>query len=183
MNQTWNQVLIAAKIVGGGPSNTVTETSVLPAAAKFTLPANIIVIGTILRITLIGQLSNVVTTPGTFTFAVKFGATAVFSTGAMTCSTTAHTTLPHWLDIFLTCRAEGPSANFMGQARASGIMCLLSGADLTTHGMLLAPATAPAVGSNFDSTATQQIDMTLTTSVSTSGTNYTGQQYAVESMN
>jgi hypothetical protein len=183
MNQSWNQVLIAAKVAGGGPSNTVTETSVLPAASKFTLPANLIVLGTILRITLIGQLSNVVTTPGTFTFAIKFGATAVFSTGAMTCSTTAHTSLPHWLDIFLTCRAEGTSANFMGQSKAAGIMCLLSGADLTTHGTLLGPATAPAVGSNFDSTATQQMDLTLTTSVATSGTNYVGQQYMVESLN
>lgn len=182
MYQTWNQMLINANVVGSGPSNTVTETSVLPAMAKFTIPANLLQIGSMLRCTAIGQMSNVVTTPGTFTFNFKFGSTAVFTTGAMTCSTTAHTTLPHWLDILMTCRAMGSSANFMGQARASGIMCLLSGADLTTHGTLLGPATAPAVGSNFDSTATQQVDLTLTTSVSTSGTNYTLQQYILESL-
>lgn len=183
MLQTWDQVLINANVVGSGPSNTTTETSVLPAAAKFTIPANFFYVGAMLRVTMCGQLSNVVTTPGTFDFKFKFGSTAVFDTGALPSSTTAHTTLPHWMDILLTCRAQGTSANFMGQGKTHGIMCLTSGADLTTHGTLMAPTTAPAVGTNFDSTATQQVDVSLTTSVSTSGTNYTAQQFVLESLN
>jgi hypothetical protein len=183
MYQTWDQVLINAPVIGSGPSNTLTETSLLPAVSKFTIPANFFQIGSMLRVTIAGQLSNVVTTPGTFDLKFKFGSNIVFDSGAMTCSTTAHTTLPHWFDLLMTCRATGTSANFMVQGKAHGIMCLLSGADLTTHGTLLAPATAPAVGANFDSTATQQVDVTLTTSVSTSGTNYTLQQYVLESLN
>jgi hypothetical protein len=183
MQQTWNQVLINAPVVGGGPSNTVAETSVLPPVAKFTIPANFFYVGAMLRVTLCGQLSNVVTSPGTFDFKFKFGSTAVFDTGALPCSTTAHTTLPHWLSILMTCRVAGTSANFMGQGYVQGIMCLTSGADITTHGTMMAPTTAPAVGANFDSTATQQIDLSLTTSVSTAGTNYTAQQFVVESLN
>jgi hypothetical protein len=183
MYQTWNQVLISMQVAGSGPSNTLTETSLLPAAANFTIPANFFLVGSVLRVTVCGQLSNVVTTPGTFDFKFKFGSTAVFDTGALACSTTAHTTLPHWITILMTCRAIGSSANFMGQGRTHGIMCLTSGADLTTHGTLMAPTTAPAVGTNFDSTATQKVDITCTTSVSTSGTNYTSQQFVLESLN
>ncbi len=183
MYQTWDQVLVNAQAVGGGPSNTTTETSVLPAAAKFTIPANFFNVGSLLRVTLVGQLSNVVTTPGTWDFKFKFGSTAVFDTGTLASSTTAHTSLPHWMDILLTCRIIGASAQLMGQGKTHGIMCLTSGADLTTHGTLMAPTTAPALGTAFDSTATQQVDLTLTCSTTTAGTNYTAQQYVLESLN
>lgn len=183
MLQSWNQVLINSQVSQAGPSNTVSETSVLPPAAKFTIPANFFLVGTLLRITVVGQVSNVVTTPGTLNMKVKFGSTIAFDGGTQQMSTTAHTTLPHWWDVLLTCRAIGSSANFIGQGRSMGQMCLRSGADLATDGLEMTPNTAPAVSANWDSTLTQQVDITATTSVSTSGTNYSSQQYVLESLN
>jgi hypothetical protein len=183
--QSWEQVLINAQASQAGPSATTTETSVLPGAAKFTIPANFLEIGASLRITLIGQMSNVVTTPGTVQFKVKLGSVVAFDCAAQQMSTTAHTTLPHWLDILLTCRSIGNStaAQFMGQGRATGQMCLRSGADLATDGVELSPNAAPALSTGFDSTATQQVDITCTFSTSTAGTAYTSQQYVLESLN
>jgi hypothetical protein len=183
--QSWEQVLINAQAAQAGPSNTTTETSVLPTAAKFTIPANFLEIGAVLRLTLIGQMSNVVTTPGTVQFKVKFGSTVAFDCAAQAMSTTAHTTLPHWLDILLTCRAIGgsTSANLIGQGRATGQMCLRSGADLATDGVQMSPNSTPGVGTGFDSTATQQVDVTCTFSTTTATTAYTSQQYILEALN
>lgn len=181
--QSWEQVLINANTSQAGPSNTTTETSVLPAAAKFTIPANFFEIGTVLRLTLVGQVSNVATTPGTMNLKVKFGSTIAFDGSTQQMSTTVHTTLPHWWDVLLTCRAIGSSANFIGQGRQTGQMCLRSGADLATDGVEMTPNTAPAVSANWDSTATQQVDVTCTFSTTTSGTNYSSQQYVLEAIN
>jgi len=183
MFQSWNQVLINSQVAGSGPTNTTTETSLLPAAAKFTIPANFFQIGSVLRITLCSQVSNVATTPGTLNLKVKFGSTAVFTGGAQQLSTTVHTTLPHWWDVLLTCQVIGSSAVFMGQGRSMGQMCLRSGADLATDGVEMTPNSTPAQGTAFDSTATQVVDLTATMSTTTSGTSMAGQQYVLESLN
>jgi hypothetical protein len=47
----------------------------------------------------------------------------------------------------------------------------------------MAPNATPAVGNNFDATATQAVDMFATFSVTTNPTNITLQQYRVESLN
>ena len=65
--QTWVQTLISAQGDGSQLSNSTSPTSILPAAAKFSLPANSMSIGQVYRITALGRLSNVVTTPGTLT--------------------------------------------------------------------------------------------------------------------
>jgi hypothetical protein len=186
MIQSWVQALISQQVAGNSLTNTAaTATSIIAPAAKFTIPANFFYIGSVLRVTMTGQLSNVVTTPGTLTLDFMFGAVIVFTTGAMQMSTTAHTTLPFWWDVLLTCRAIGAStsANLMGQSKIHGQMMLTSGADITTHGTLLAPNTTPAVGTGFDSTLAQVTDVKATTSVGTTGTIVTGQQLVIESLN
>jgi hypothetical protein len=185
MIQTWQQTLVASQIAGTQISNTVTATTLLPAAAKITLPNNFFSIGTTLRIKGVCAVSNVVTTPGTLTIDIRFGGTVVFTSGAMQMSTTAHTTLPLWYEILLTCRAIGTTANLMGQGFAtSQVLSLTATADsTTTPATLLMPNTIPTVGSNFDSTTTQQIDNFATFSVNTNPTNIQQFMYTVESMN
>jgi hypothetical protein len=188
MLQTWVQTLISAQVAGAALSNSTSATSLLPSYAKVTLPNNFFTYaGQMLRITAAYQVSNVVTTPGTLTLDVRFGAVVVFTSGAMTMSTTAHTTLPLWVQILLTCRAVGSStsANLMGQGVAtSQVLSLTSVADsTTTPATLLMPNTTPAVGTGFDSTTTEQIDHFGTFSVATSPTNITLQQWVVESLN
>lgn len=179
-------VLGALQAAGPTLSNSTTQTSILNPQAQITLPAGFLAyIGQRLLIRASGQISNVVTTPGTLTLQVMFGATSVFSSGAMQMSTTAHTTLPFMMDIELTVRAVGSSANLMGQGRiTSQVLSLTAVADsTTTPATLLMPNTTPAVGSNFDSTATQKVDLQATFSVATSPTNITLQQYELLSCN
>jgi hypothetical protein len=184
--QTWQETLISSTASGTQLSNSTTATSILPAQAKITLPANFFYVGRVLRVTMIGEVSNVVTTPGTLILDVRLGAVIAFNGAAMQLSTTAHTSVPIWWQALLTCRAVGAStsANLMGQAVANSQCLSISGADLTTtHQMLLNPNSAPAVGTGFDSTATQQVDVFAKFSVSTNPTNITCHQYILEALN
>lgn len=183
--QTWQELLISGQSAGPTLSNSVTPTSILPAHAKFTLPTNYFSVGKMLRILVVGQLSNIVTTPGTLTLDVRFGSTIVFNGGAMQFSTTAHTTLPFWCEILLTCRAVGSTANLIGQGFiTSQALSLTAVADSTTSpATLLIPNTAPAVGNNFDSTTSQQIDVFGTFSIANAGNAITVQQFSVGSLN
>src|SRR5882757_4882516 len=114
--QAWEEALISAGAAATSLSNTTTATSILPAACKVTLPTNFFQsVGKILKVTSIGSLSNVVTTPGTLTLDVRFGGTVVFDGGAAGMSSTAHTTLPYWWEAMMSCRTIGASAALIGQ--------------------------------------------------------------------
>lgn len=178
--QTFGQLLISSQVDGPSLSNTTTATSILPSQGKFTMPPNFLAnIGQVLRIKGHARVSNIVTTPGTLTLDIRFGSTVVFNGGAMQLNTTANTTLPIWYEILLTLRAVGSSANFMGQGMAWGLPLGSS----TTVGTVMMPATTPAVGSNFDSTASQAIDHFATFSIANAGNLILSHQYSVELLN
>src|SRR4051794_15419391 len=117
---TWEEALITSQVDGTALNTSTTATSIIPAAAKYTLPANFFSIGKSIKITAAGRLSNIVTTPGTLTLDVRLGSVVAFNGGAMQLSTTAHTTLPIWIEILLTCRSigSGTGATLIGQGRA-----------------------------------------------------------------
>jgi|SRR5579872_2973477 len=186
MYNTWVGTLITAQGAGASLSSSASATSILPAQAKYTLPNNFWDhVGQEMRISGMCDVSNIVTTPGTLTLDIRFGGTVVFNGGAMQLSTTAHTTLPLWFEIYLTLRATGSSANLMGQGRAtSQTLSLTAVADsTTTPATLLMPNTTPAVGTNFDATASQQVDMFATFSISNAANLIQLQTYRVESLN
>jgi hypothetical protein len=172
MGRGYVSTLATAEGTGNALSSFTTSASLLSgsaAQALCTIPPDNWAIGKALRITAVVAIGNVVTAAPTFTFNVLFGATTVFNTGALQMSTTAHTALPVWIDILLTCRAVGASANLMGQAIVTGRpLVKASGADVTTVGdpTILGPATTPAVGSNFNSNASQQVDFQVACSAS-----------------
>jgi hypothetical protein len=182
--QSWCQTLITAQVAGANLTASTTATSILPAQAKFVLPANTLNIGQMLRLRAQCQLGNIVTTPGTLTIDVRHGATVVFNGGAMQLSSTAHTTLPFWIDIMLTARAVGSAANYMGQGIGiSQCLSLTAVADsTTTPATLLMPNTVPTVGNNFDSTATQIVDLFATFSLNNANAIQL-HQYSLELMN
>lgn len=166
-----------------------TSKSVINPQALLVIPAGFLQTGDVLRITASGGLSNIVTTPGTITFEVKLGPTAnivAFTTGALQLNATAHTTLPFWLDIYLTLRSIGPgatAAQFMGQAIASGLMFTrTAGQTDDAQGIqaLTAPATAPALGTAWDSTVANILDLWAGFSISNAGNGVQIQQYMVE---
>src|SRR5258705_7257099 len=118
--QTWQETLVSAQADGNNLTASTTATSIIPAAARYTLPANYFAIGKALRLRIFGRLGNIVTTPGTITFDVRMGPTSniIVFTGVCQMSGTAHTTLPFFVEFMLTCRAigSGTAANLMGQA-------------------------------------------------------------------
>jgi hypothetical protein len=187
--QSYWETLVAAQAAGDPVANTVTATSLLTNAAahaKKMLYADFFSVpGKQLLIRATGRISTVVTTPGTLTLDVRFGSTKVFDGAAMNLSTTAHTNVPWWLDIELTCRAVGASATVLGLLRfVSQAGSATAVADSTTsHGTLLAPNSAPAVGNTFDSTATQIVDLFATWSVANASNTLRVEQYRLVSPN
>jgi len=188
--QTWVETLITSQVDSTALTSSTSATTILPPAARLTLPANYFYIGKKLRIKFHGRLSNLVTTPGTLTIDVRMGPTSnivVFNGGAMQMSTTAHTNVPVVGEISLTCRAIGAStsANFMGQGIVtSQALSLTAVADsTTTPATLLMPNTAPAVGTGFDSTVAVVVDLFGTFSVNSASNSITIHQYSVEALN
>lgn len=184
MSESWMKVLSTAQVAGPTLATFTTAVSALPPQAKYTLAPDSWWIGKRLQVVVDGQVSNVVTAGPTFTFDVKFGATSVFTTGAIQCSTTAHTAVPFHLEIYLTCRSVGDttSATLMGQGIITSRAFIdATGADVTTigHPTLMVPETSPAVGTGFSSNASQQVDLFAACSTSNAANAITVQQYAL----
>jgi hypothetical protein len=184
--------LVTMQAAGPSLSASTATTSLLNPQAKIILPAGFFAyIGQKLLIRAQGQISNVVTTPGTFQFTIQFGSVVVFDSGQIAQSTTAHTTLPIWFEVDMTLRTIGtgtvPTATVMAQGRAtSKVIQDTSQADaasVITHSTLMIPNVTPAVSAVFDSTTTNIIDCLGKFSVSNAGTNITLQQYEVISCN
>lgn len=167
---SWQETLITAQSDGTAVT-AAAATTLLPAHAKYTLPANFFQrLGQKLKIRASGRISSVITTPGTAAFSVKFGATTVFDGLAILLdSVAAHTNVGWILDIELTARALGSSANLMGQGlwTCEDILGVPATAPKGVLSAILPWNSAPAVGSNFDSGASQQVDLIFTQTVAT----------------
>lgn len=184
--QTWQETLISSQVDGTQILNSTTQASIIPPAAKLTLPANFFSIGKVIKTTAHGRVSCVVTTPGTLLFQLLFGVTAVYNNAAatMNLNVVAKTDVTWWLEIISTCRAIGASANLMsiGQWTSEAVV----GSPLPTvggSGSLFIPAATAAVGSNFDSTIAQVVDLQAKFSVATATTALTCHEYKIEALN
>lgn len=180
-HQTWQETLVAAQSAGTAVTGTAAG-SLLPPQAKFTVPANYLdYVGKQLRIRAFGQMSNIVTTPGTLTLSVKMGATTVSTSPAFTLVTTAKTNVSWFLDIAMHLRVTGSSAQFIvtGSMQSESLQ---SGAGTTNFaGTQMWPLSAPAVGTAFDATASQQIDLQAIFSLT--GNSIQALSYTLESLN
>lgn len=193
-NKGWVETVASAQSDGPAKSSFTTAVSILPDHARYVIPGgssgqSLYWAGQQLRLTASGRISNVVTSQPTFTFEVRMGpasAVVAFSTGALTCSTTAHTNLPWWLDVLLTLRSPGATAAFMGQAIVHSQVFVASGATAdgaNTHTMLMGPNTAPTVGSTFDTTGANMLDLFCGCSASNASNAITLHQYSLQSLN
>ena len=172
---------MAAQVDGSALANSTTPTSILPAAAKLVLPANFFQIGRALWLKATGRISNIVTTPGTLTLDVRFGSTVVANGGAVSLNTTAKTNVTWDLEWLLTCRAIGVSANLMHSGLWTSESVVGAAAGVANSASL--PASAPAVGSNFDAGASQAVDLFATFSIANAGNSIQLHQYVLESLN
>ena len=186
--QTFQETLVAQDSAGTLFNTYTTAKTVIPATSLVTLPANYFKVGKTLRLTVAGGISTLVTTPGTIVMQVKIGSVIAFTTGNIQLNATAHTTLPFWLEVLLTCRSTGAStsATTMGMGRLQGIMPTLTAAQVdavNTGGIFSAPATAPAVGTGFDSTIANIVDFWTGFSISDAANGIQVQQYLLETLN
>ena len=187
--QSWQETIAIQRAAGTLFNTYTTAKSVINPDALVSLPPNFFYPGRMLRVFVSGGISNVATTPGLMNFQIIIGAAAVaFDTGNIQLNATAHTTLPFWLDILLTCRAigSGTAANIMGQASVTGIMFTrTAGQTDDAQGMqtILVPATAPTVGAGFDSTITNLFNFFTGFTINNAGNGIQVQQYKVVSLN
>jgi hypothetical protein len=191
-SQSWAQMLANIKAAGTLYNTYTTAKSMLTSTAGaagaglLTLPANFFQPGGTLEIDIECGISNRVTGPDTFTVQVMVGAVIAFTTGAINLTTTAHTTIPAQGQIRLVCRSEGNStqATLIGQSWWRGQMIAMASglADGAANtGWAAAPNTAPAVGTGFDSTVVQTLDLFVAQSFSGAGNGFQLQQYTVKS--
>lgn len=193
--QTWEETLVSQYVDSPLQNTYTTAKSIFgvdgtdqAAHCKYTLPANFWVPGKTVAVNLRGDLSNIVTTPGTVTFQFMLGSVIAWTSGAINFSTTAHTTLPFWLDLDLTCQIAGggTQAKLMGQGQIqSQCVSNTAVADAVTTSLpsLLLPNTTPAQGTGFDSTAAQKVDIFVGFSISNAGNGVRARQYRLRSMN
>jgi hypothetical protein len=180
------QVLASQRAVGTLFNTYTTAKTVINATELVTLPPNYLKIGSKLRIKVAGGLSNVVTTPGTVTFQVMMGSIVAASSGAIQMSTTAHTLIPFNLEMVLRTDTigSGTTAKFLPMGTVNGIMFTVgAGADSTTVvGTFPIPATAPAVGTGFDSTIANILDFWVGFSISNAANGVQIYDYSVEQL-
>ena len=191
-NQGWMECLATAQAAGTNLVSFTTAASLLPSAARHTIPSDDWHVGKSLGIKAAGRISNVVTAQPTFTFELRLGPTAnivAFTTGALLTSTTAHTTVPWMLEAWLTCRSigSGTAGTLIGQAQVTSRAFLDSGATAnlvtTGHAVLLAPETTPAVGTGFDTNVANFVDLYAACSVSNAANAIQLEQYKLYSEN
>lgn len=184
-NQSWTGQLITQQADGTAVTTNLADTTLLNAQAKYTLPANFLAyIGQSLRIRAMGRISNIVTTPGTLTVRVKFGAVIVAASSAMQLNAVAKTNVTWVLDWDLTVRSVGASTSatlmhggtWISESYVGSAAPAAGGAQV---GMI--PASAPAVGTGFDSTVANVVD--LTANFSLTGNSMTCHTYKLESLN
>jgi hypothetical protein len=167
---SWNQSLITQQVDGTALATSTTATSLLAPAARFTLPANLLQVGTKLKVKASGRISTVVTTPGTLTLDVRLGAsTVIFNGGAMNLNVTAQTNAAWEFEADLLCRSigNGTVATILGTGKFLSRALIGSPAVAAGYaGAAILPDTAPVVGTGFDSTVAQTLDFFGTWSVS-----------------
>lgn len=185
-NYSYHQALITAQADGTALSNSTAATSILNAATKFSLPANFFSIGAKLRIRAQGRISTLTTTPGTLTLDVRFGAVIVANGGAMSLNIVAKTNVPWWLDWDLTCRSIGASTSATMMHQGMWTSEAVVGANVPTVsgvGTLLVPVATPAVGTGFDSTSAQIVDLFGTWSIANAANSIQVHQFELISDN
>lgn len=190
MNQAWAQNLSSQRSAGVLYNTYTTAKSVINQSNLYGLYANFFKIGNKLRVTVHMAISNIVTTPGTVTFQLMFGTVVVWTSGAVQLNATAHTLLPAKLVIDLTLQLEnttvgGAVAKFMGQGVLTGVMFTkTAGQTDSVQGdqVIMVPGTAPALGTAFDGTISQNMDFWAGFSISSSGNGIQVAQYDVEEL-
>lgn len=187
MIQSYGSMLINSIADSAALASSTSQTTILPAAAIFTMPANYLKYAGAdhLIIRAHGRVSTVVTNPGTLTFFVKIGSVNAAASTALTLNTTAQTNTSWWLEWDLTARAVGASTSttlmhqgtWMSRAVVGSAAAASGGA-----GSVCLVDSAPAVGTGWDATAAQTVDLQAQWSVSNASNSILTHSYCLIAM-
>lgn len=157
-----------------GPTLTAAAAaSCIPVANRLILPNNYWTVGKSWKVLLQGRISCAVTTPGTFRMDFRTGPSGTivaYDSGALNLNIVAKTTVPWWFELDLVCRAVGTatSSNLFGMGRFTSEAVIAAALPAAgSNGVLLAPVSAPAVGTGFDNTAANAVDFFFTQTAAT----------------
>lgn len=167
----WSPLAIAT---ADGPTLTAAAAATcLPVTALYTFPPNAIGVGTMLHVRASGRMSCVITTPGTARFDLRLGGTVIFDTGALPMNVVAKTTVPFWLEVFVTCRSTGASPSFFGsgalltEALLGGLPSASGDGSFYLSAVAAGADSAPVVVSAGNTTVANAFDMFFTQTVAT----------------
>ena len=185
----YQSTIVEAQADGTAVTNTTTETSLLPAVAKIILPSGYINrVGKRFQVRASGRISNIVTTPGTLTLRFKLGPTAniaVATSQAIQLNAVAKTNVSWILEAFFTVRAigSGTSANIFTNGTWTSESVVGSPVPASGGpGSAMWQASAPAVGTGFDSGVANQIDLTAAFSIANAGNSIQLHTFALEDL-
>jgi hypothetical protein len=166
--QTWRQTLYNT-IADGTAVTAAAETILVP---DYTMPAGFLYPGALLKYTLFGRMSSA-TTPGTFTWRLRWGGvggTSLAASAALTPDVTAtQTNTAWWAEFYVCCRSVGTAGTAMSWGR-----CMFNDLEDATSATLAAqlggqmlafPDAAAAV--TIDTTTAKALSPTITPSLGT----------------
>lgn len=178
--------IITPRSYADGPTLTgAARASCIPVNSKITLPNCYFEEGKTWRLRMTGRISCVVTTPGTARFDVAIGAVVAWDSLAMALNVVAKVSVGWTLDVLLHCRGVGNGVltKLLGQGTWESEAVV--GSPLPSVGgsgqHILPVSTAPAVGTGFDNTLQNTVDVFFTQTVATGS--MTVHQYLIEEMN
>lgn len=163
--QAWREPLYSTIADGTAVTAAATETILVP---DFSLPANYLSPGRTLKYTLFGRMSSAITTPGTFTWKLRWGGVGgvqLCSSGAIAPDTTAAATNVAWTaEFYVVCRTVGTSGTAMawGRMAVNDITATTTGLSNQMFAFPDAAATA-----TIDTTAIKALSPTITNSLGT----------------
>lgn len=177
--QTWQEALFVNNVNGTAITGSAAEALVFP---DIVVPAGYMTLGKTLRLTCYGQISNVVTTPGTVEWWIRWGGLAgvvLATTAAPTMTAVAQTNLTWTMQATIVCRSVGATGTFMTTGFVFTPNNDLSAA-INGQQMWMMPASAPAVVT-VDTTIAKNLSVTAKFSLTTAS--MTGITETLEAMN
>lgn len=157
-------VILACAVADGAAYGTsTTPTSILHGTGKGSIGAGQLSVGDMIEARIFGRISTY--TSGTLTFDMRLGSVVISALGAIT-PIVSLTNVSFELLLRAVVRAlgTGTSSNALVAGRFESSAA--PGGSSTVAGAVTLPMTAPAVGTGFDSTASQLVDIFGTWSVS-----------------
>jgi hypothetical protein len=186
--QGWQETFATLQVDGPALNTSTTPTSLLngatthaAGAARYTLPAGFFATpGKALRVTAKGRISTF--TSGTLTLDVRLGAVVAWNGGAQVLVVSL-TNKSFIMDVLLTCRTIGSGTIGtlfgIGQFTSPAAVGSTGGVANT----MLLPDNTPAVGTGFDTSVSQLVDLFGTWSVSNAANSIQLHEYTLEAIN